>query len=198
MANMEEIRNDNFSGKQNEGVDLIELIKLDLDSYLNRWEDSHGVKMEEWPKIELADLRQTTDFCKWDNIMLNCVTALTQALISNTQKLAYFFMLLSIFTNAGLISIIYPLAVFGYALLEETRPSRQFWRIMLYYSISVICAKCIMNLSYMDDFLPESYAYYESFFNLGLHNVANSYEMFTHMLPEILILTSILFNEIIS
>ena len=108
-------------------------------------------------------------------------------------------MLLSIFTNAGLISIIYPLAVFGYALLEETRPSKQFWRIMLYYSISVICAKCLMNLSYMDDFLDDtSYAYYESFFNLGLHNVVNSYEMFTHMLPEILILTSILFNEIIS
>ena len=57
MDNMSEIRNDNFMGKQNEGVDLIELIKLDLDSYLNRWEDSHDVKMEEWPKIELADLR---------------------------------------------------------------------------------------------------------------------------------------------
>jgi hypothetical protein len=40
--------------------------------------------MEEWPKIELADLRQTKDFCKWENIMLNCITALTQALISNT------------------------------------------------------------------------------------------------------------------
>jgi len=82
----------------------------------------------------------------WDNIMLSCLAAITYALISNTQKLAYFFMLLSIFTNAGLISIVYPLAVFGYALLEETRPSKLFWRIMLYYSIGVVCAKCIMNL----------------------------------------------------
>jgi len=130
--------------------------------------------------------------------MLSCFASLTQAIICNTQKLAYFFMLLSIFTNAGLISIVYPLAVFGYALLEETRPSKRFWRIMLYYSISVICLKCIMNLQYIEEYKPDELSYYESILNLGLHNVANSYGMFTHMLPEILILTSILFNEIIS
>jgi hypothetical protein len=31
------------------------------------------------------------------------------------------------YKNAGIISIPYPIAVFGYALLEETRPRKEFW-----------------------------------------------------------------------
>lgn len=48
-------------------------------------------------------------------------------IISNTMNTAYFAMVFSLFTNAGIVSIVYPFLVFGYALLEETRPSQKFW-----------------------------------------------------------------------
>jgi hypothetical protein len=36
-------------------------------------------------------------------------------------------MVLSQFYTAGFISIIYPFAVFGYAIMEESRPGKKFW-----------------------------------------------------------------------
>ena len=33
-------------------------------------------------------------------------------------------MMASMMENAGLISIVYPLSIFGYAMLEETRPRK--------------------------------------------------------------------------
>ena len=60
---------------------------------------------------------------------------------SNVHGIAYFLMILSMINNAGALSVIYPLAVFGYALLEETRPGKGFWRFMIFYTIFVLVVK---------------------------------------------------------
>jgi hypothetical protein len=52
------------------------------------------------------------------------IETLYYIVISNTHNLIYIFMILSMFNNAGLISLVYPLSVFGYALLEENRPRK--------------------------------------------------------------------------
>ncbi len=39
-------------------------------------------------------------------------------------------MIISMYFNAGLISLIYPISVFGYALVEETRPNKNFWNFI--------------------------------------------------------------------
>lgn len=51
-------------------------------------------------------------------------------IISNTEILAYLAMILSMFVNAGLISIMYPISIFGYALFEETRPKQLYWNFI--------------------------------------------------------------------
>jgi len=56
-------------------------------------------------------------------------------------------MLMSLRTNAGLVSLLYPFVVFGFALLEETRPGKFFWRCMLGYSLAVLFLKYVMNLN---------------------------------------------------
>jgi len=73
-------------------------------------------------------------------------------IISNTQSLIYFFMLASMYTNAGLISLPYPIAVFGYAMLEETRPRREFWGWVRNYTIALLILKFAANLSILEDF----------------------------------------------
>lgn len=55
-------------------------------------------------------------------------------------------MLLSMYSTAGLISIFYPIAVFGYAMLEETRPRKEFWWVVLIYTQVVLSVKFIVNL----------------------------------------------------
>lgn len=52
-------------------------------------------------------------------------------------------MIVSQINNAGLISIAYPFAVFGYALMEEIRPGKKFWDVMIIYTLFILFMKFI-------------------------------------------------------
>jgi hypothetical protein len=64
-------------------------------------------------------------------------------------------MMLSMFTNAGLISIMYPISIFGFALLEETRPRKQYWTFIRIYTTLILLVKFLFNLSIIDAFKDE-------------------------------------------
>jgi hypothetical protein len=72
--------------------------------------------------------------------------AILECIFTNLSGLAYFMMILSMILDAGIISIIFPFAVFGYALLEEVRPGKSFWKYMIIYSIAIITMKFVFNL----------------------------------------------------
>jgi hypothetical protein len=105
---------------------------------------------------------------------------------------------MSMYTNAGIIAIIYPIMVFGYALLEETRPGKRFWRIMLIYSLSVLLLKYIVNIKIVNKWLDETtLPIVDSFVKFGLHHLKETTDLVWHMLPEMLIVTAILCHEIV-
>jgi len=56
------------------------------------------------------------------------------------------------FMNAGLISIFYPIMVFGFGLVEEVRPKKEFWRIIRLYTTFVLIVKMFFNLSYLEEY----------------------------------------------
>jgi hypothetical protein len=88
--------------------------------------------------------------------------AVVQAFISNTGNLAYLSMILSMYINAGLLSLVYPLSVFGYALVEETRPGRRFWALIRDYTTFVLFIKFIFNLSIMESLFTKEWWQYWS------------------------------------
>jgi hypothetical protein len=57
-------------------------------------------------------------------------------------------MLVSMMKNAGLISLFYPLVVFGYALMEEINPKKKVWYMLMIYTEVLILAKFIFQLSF--------------------------------------------------
>ncbi len=127
------------------------------------------------------------------------MASIFRAIVSNTSVLACFFMIVSMYTNAGLISIIYPFAVFGYARLEETRPPKAFWRFTLYYTLFVLLAKYVSNLDFVDAVMADStMAMLDSYFKSGLHHYEETGELVWNMLPEIMIVALILCHEIVS
>jgi hypothetical protein len=65
---------------------------------------------------------ETSEFIKFNRISVALIESIPKALLSQAAALSYLFMILSMILNAGLISIVYPFAVFGYALMEEGRP----------------------------------------------------------------------------
>jgi len=48
--------------------------------------------------------------------------------------------------NAGLISLAYPFAILGFALMEETRPNKVFWYVMLCYTELLVFLKFLFQL----------------------------------------------------
>ena len=55
-------------------------------------------------------------------------------------------MIVSQIVSAGLITIAYPFAVFGYALMEEERPPKWFWSVMIKYALFILFMKFIFQL----------------------------------------------------
>ena len=107
-------------------------------------------------------------------------------------------MVMSLYTNAGIVALIYPFAVFGYALLEETRPNKGFWRFMLTYSLSVLFLKYVVNLNLVHVTLSNTnFPIVDGFIKFGLHHLESTRDLVRHMLPEMLIVTSILCHEIV-
>ena len=96
--------------------------------------------------ITLNDLPETKEFVKMSRIWITLVGVMPKALISNVSTFAYLFMILSMCWNAGFISILYPLAVFGYALMEEARPSKYFWIAVTFYTVLIILIKTLFQL----------------------------------------------------
>jgi hypothetical protein len=81
--------------------------------------------------------------------------------------------------NAGMISLVFPFAVFGYALMEEERPGKKFWDFAIKYTLFVLFMKFIIQLDwyvfaedlaftieeYSVSFILSHYNYY--YFSLG-------------------------------
>jgi hypothetical protein len=106
-------------------------------------------------------------------------------------------MMLSMYMNAGLISIFYPFSVFGYALLEETRPRHEFWRIVRIYTTCLLFIKFLLNLSAFSPILKsETFRYYQGFMKIGIYDYDIMSELILYMIPEILIIMFIMINEI--
>lgn len=103
-------------------------------------------KKKEEDIITLNDLPETKEFVKFSRIWITLVGVYPKALISNASTFAYLFMILSMCWNAGLISILYPLAVFGYALIEEARPSKYYWDFITFYTVLIILIKTVFQL----------------------------------------------------
>jgi hypothetical protein len=106
-------------------------------------------------------------------------------------------MIASMYSNAGLISLPYPIAVFGYALLEENRPRKEFWDYVRVYTIFVLFLKFAMNLSIFEETLSsESYKLYSAYLQIGIYDYPTLIEIVGYMIPEIMIISFIMLNEI--
>ena len=91
--------------KKNKGKNLLEITQFDQ-------------------KIKLKKMTRTWEFTRPGSMILKIFETFFYICISHTQNLVYLSMLMSMYMNAGLISIVYPISLFGYALIEETRPRK--------------------------------------------------------------------------
>lgn len=148
-------------------------------------------------KIKLQDMQKTWDFTRPMPMVIRYLETFFYIIISQTQNLIYLAMLMSMYQNAGIISIFYPIAVFGYALLEETRPRNWFWNMVRTYTTILLFFKFIMNLSFLEKYLEhEGFLYWEALLKIGIYDYTHIGDLIQYMMPEILIISLIMLNEI--
>jgi hypothetical protein len=94
---------------------------------------------------------KTLDFLRFGNMAPGIIGAILKSIFSKSSTIAYVFMILSQILNAGLISILLPFAVFGYALMEECRPGQWFWKMIKIYVLAILFMKFFINLDFLAD-----------------------------------------------
>jgi|LauGreDrversion4_2_1035121.scaffolds.fasta_scaffold07295_3 hypothetical protein len=107
-------------------------------------------------------------------------------------------MIISMMKNAGLISLVYPFFVFGYALMEDVNPRKKIWYAIMIYTEALILVKFLYQLSFWEAiFWDTQIDNFQDFLNrlhVGLQRKASGQfgEMLFYFLPEILILFAIM------
>jgi len=50
--------------------------------------------------------------------------------------------------NPGILTIVYPISIFGYALLEETRPKKQYWYFIMLYTQVLMITEFVLTFDF--------------------------------------------------
>lgn len=148
-------------------------------------------------KIKLNQLKMSWDFTRTLPLMLHFIETFFYIIMSQSQSMIYLCMIISMYMNAGIISLPYPIAVFGWAILEEKRPGKSFWSFIRYYTIFLVAFKFTLNLDFFDVYLmsPE-FTYYSAYIKTGIYNFTRLDDLIFYMLPEFGILCLLMLHEI--
>jgi hypothetical protein len=147
-------------------------------------------------RIKLKNMPNTWAFTRPESMFFKILETFAYIIISNTKPLIYLSMMLSMFTNAGLISIMYPISIFGFALLEETRPRKQYWTFIRIYTTLILLLKFLFNLSIIDAF-QDDFERIDGWIHSGFKNYSSLIYITLYMVPELLILILLMWNDII-
>lgn len=88
---------------------------------------------------------------EWQALVIDAsvgVGLIMEMIVTYSDFICYLLMIVSMMKNAGVISLPYPLIVFGYALMEEVNPKKQFWYGILIYTEALIMIKFLFQLQF--------------------------------------------------
>ena len=106
--------------------------------------------------IQILELKKSILFkkyiTKW-HLIKKIIIDLITIISNNFCWICYFFMILNHMVNASIISIFYPLSIFCYALLENPRPTKHYWRLCYIYTFIILIIKCFFQKLFIGRFL---------------------------------------------
>jgi len=93
--------------------------------------------------IEIKQMKRTLEQTRFSKVVGAYIRLVFEIVATYSDSLCYILMIVSMMKNAGLISILYPLVVFGYSLMEEINPRKRIWYMLMVYTELLILAKFI-------------------------------------------------------
>lgn len=116
---------------------------------------------------------------------------------SNSQNIVFVMCLVNHYNYASLESILLPLSVIGYALLENPRPPSTYFKVLIYYTSFVVFAKFVFQLDLWPyitgGVFPNEY---HDMYKLGFNLAQNTYSeiFFWYIFWDALLMIIILFH----
>jgi hypothetical protein len=116
---------------------------------------------------------------------------------NNFHWLCYLMMIINHMMSSSLLTILYPLSIFCYALLEYPRPKKFYWTFCLIYTVILLSIKFIVNLKIfkntaLEEALSVLYNYKIGF---KVYESNFSSEFFMYILYDALVLIFLLIND---
>ena len=116
---------------------------------------------------------------------------------NNFHWLCYLMMIINHMMSSSLLTILYPLSIFCYAILEYPRPKKFYWTFCLIYTVILLSIKFIVNLKIfkntsLKETLDDLYDYKVGF---KVYESNFSSEFFMYILYDALVLTFLLIND---
>lgn len=98
---------------------------------------------EEINDIDIKEMRRTQEQIRIAKIISGYIRLMFEIIATYSDSICYILMIVSMMKNAGLISILYPLIVFGYSLMEEINPRKRIWYMLMIYTEILILFKFV-------------------------------------------------------
>lgn len=93
-----------------------------------------------WERLNLRSYRTTK------KLIVNYLVMFYKILASYTHLFCYFFMMLALLANGGLLYLVYPFIIFGIAMMDEQKPGRYFWYFVIVYTQLLIVVQFLCQL----------------------------------------------------
>ena len=111
--------------------------------------------VEDFADIDIKLMTRTQEQTKFWRMLRQYIRLISEIIVTYSDSVCYILMIVSMMKNAGLISIFYPIFVFGYALMEEINPGKKVWLILMIYTQALIIAKFLFQLSFWEAFYTQ-------------------------------------------
>ena len=87
------------------------------------------------------------NYCSRKKIFLILIKSIWNFLYENNEYIIYFFLLLNHIISGSMISLIYPLLVLIFGIIQYPRPSKLFWRMLMVYTTFIIFLKFFIQIN---------------------------------------------------
>ena len=144
--------------------------------------------------------------CSRKKVFLYLLQSILNYLMEHSEYTIYFFILLYNLLNGKLLSLIYPILVLIFGIIQYPRPSKIFWKILMVYTTLVIFLKFLIQLNFweLDIYAKEIYAYFdesnENYIHyLGLRKIVDHdfFLFMAYIFPDFFVLILLIINQII-
>ena len=185
---------------------ILELFKQHNEKQKQEQDEKDRLERKRKEKIsQFEDLLETKLFQKYLKTsyqIKHILFYLFVLFINNFTWVCYFLMILDHMVSSSLVTLIYPISIFCYALLEYPRPKKTYWIFILFYTMIIICIKFIIQIKLFSTFVVESR--YNELIRNNLYNKrigfvyytsTFSYSFLSYIIFDALVVCSILINR---